>query len=135
MLQYHTRRTLYHFVRYTLLKSVQIGSFFWSVLSRIRIEYGKIQTRKNSLSGHLSRSDICYFSLKLRIQCWKHFHSIEGVSVTIGNPAFCLALHLTGVHFQVELQYVGDVNEQKCKCRPIRIWEIGGIRLSEALYV
>ena len=33
--------------------------------------------------------------------------------MTIGNPAFCLFLHLTGVHFRGELQHVGDVNEQK----------------------
>ena len=70
MLQYHTRRTLYHFVRYTLLKSVQIRSFFSSVHSRIRTEYSKIQTRKNSLLGHILRSDISHFSLKLRIQFW-----------------------------------------------------------------
>ena len=47
--------------------------------------------------------------------------------MTIGNPAFILTLHLTGVH-------VGDVSEQKCKCRPIRTRETGGTRLSEALY-
>ena len=29
----------------------------------------------------------------------------------IGNPAFCLALYLTGVHFRGELQHVGDVSE------------------------
>ena len=29
--------------------------------------------------------------------------------VTIGNPAFCLALYVTGVHFRGELQHVGDV--------------------------
>ena len=59
---------------------------------------------------------------------------MEGVSVTIGNPAFCLALHLTGVHFRNKLQHVGDVSEQKCKCGPIRFREIGGVRLSDALY-
>ena len=40
--------------------------------------------------------------------------------VTIVNPAFCLALHLTGVHFLGKLQHVGHVGEQKLKCRPIR---------------
>ena len=55
--------------------------------------------------------------------------------MTIGNPAFCLALHLTGVHFRAELQHVGDVSEQKRKYGPIRTREIGGARLSEALYV
>ena len=38
------------------------------------------------------------------------------VYVRIGNPAFCLALYLTGVHFRGELQYVGHVGEQKIKC-------------------
>ena len=36
--------------------NVQIRSFFWSVFSRIRTEYGKIRTRKNSVFGHFSRS-------------------------------------------------------------------------------
>ena len=49
--------------------------------------------------------------------------------MTIGNPAFCLALYLTCVHFGDELQHVGDVSEQKIKRRPIRTREIGGIRL------
>ena len=39
------------------VESVQIRSFFWSVFSRIRTEYGKIRTRKNSVFGHFSRSD------------------------------------------------------------------------------
>ena len=50
--------------------SVQIGSFFWSVFSRIRIqlEYRKIRTRKNSVFGHISRSAfqlIVFFLVKL----------------------------------------------------------------------
>ena len=55
--------------------------------------------------------------------------------VTIGNSDFCHALYLTGIHFRGELQHVGDVSEQKIKCRPIRTREIGGARLSEELYV
>ena len=39
--------------------------------------------------------------------------------MTIGNPAFCLALYLTGVHFRGESQHAGDVNEQEIECRPI----------------
>ena len=46
------------------MKCVQIRSFSWSVLSRIRTEYrdanqsecGKIRTRKNSVFGHFPRS-------------------------------------------------------------------------------
>ena len=49
--------------------------------------------------------------------------------MTIANPAFCLALYLTGVHFQGDLQDAGHVGEQKIKCRPIRTREIAGTRL------
>ena len=54
--------------------------------------------------------------------------------MTIGNPAFCLFLYLTGVHFRGELQHGGDVSQQKIKGRPIRIREIGGVSLSDVLY-
>ena len=60
--------------------------------------------------------------------------SVEVVYVTIWNPAFCLALCLTGVHFRVELQHVGHVGEQKIKRWPIRTREIAGARLLEELY-
>ena len=53
------------------------------------------------------------------------------VSVTVRNPAFCLALYLTGVLFRGKLQHVGDVSEQKIKCRPIRTREIAAVRFSE----
>ena len=32
--------------------------------------------------------------------------------MTIGGPAFCLFLYLTGAHFQGKLQHVGQVGEQ-----------------------
>ena len=54
---------------------------------------------------------------------------MEVVYVTIGNPAFCLALYLTGVHFRGELQHLVNVSEQKIKCRPIRTREIAEVRL------
>ena len=38
------------------VKCVQIRSFFWSVISCIRTEYRKIQTRANSVFGFFSRS-------------------------------------------------------------------------------
>ena len=44
--------------------------------------------------------------------------------MTIGNPFFCLALHLTGVLFQDKLQHVDHVGAQKFKSRPIRTREI-----------
>ena len=79
----------------------------------------------------------CYQKLKWLHENQIHGHFVlkEGVPVTIGNPAFWLALYLTGVHFRAELQHVGDVSEQKRKYGPIRTREIGGARLSEALYV
>ena len=40
------------------MKSIQIRSFFWSVFSRIQSEYRKIRTRKNSVFGHFSHSDL-----------------------------------------------------------------------------
>ena len=60
---------------------------------------------------------------------------LEGDYVTIGNPTFCLFIYLTGVHFRGELQHGGDVSQQKFKCRPIRTREIGGVSLSDVLYV
>ena len=44
------------------------------------------------------------------------FETVEVVYVTIVNPAFCLFLYLTGVHFRSKSQHVGDVSEQKIKC-------------------
>lgn len=49
--------------------------------------------------------------------------------MTIGNPAFSLALNLTDVHFRGELQLVRGVSEQKINCQPMRTREIGGVRL------
>ena len=46
--------------------------------------------------------------------------------MTIGNPAFCLALYLTGVYFWGELQHFGDLSRQKIKGWPIRTRQIDG---------
>ena len=57
------------------VKSVQIRSFFWSVFSCIQNKYRKIQTRKNSVFGHLSRSAFVFkihttaSSLVMKIHC------------------------------------------------------------------
>ena len=56
------------------------------------------------------------------------------VYVTIGNPAFYLALCLTGVHFRGKLQHAGHVGGQKIKYRPIKTPEIGGVRMEGELY-
>ena len=55
--------------------------------------------------------------------------AIIDVDVTIGNPGFCLALDLTGVHFRGKLQDVGHVNEQKIKYWPIKTRKITGFKL------
>ena len=56
--------------------------------------------------------------------------------MTIGKPASWFFLYLTGVHFRGKLQHGGDVSEGgKIKCRPIRTREIGGVSLSDVLYV
>ena len=55
--------------------------------------------------------------------------------MTIENPAFCLDLYLTGVHFRGELQHAGHVGGQKFKFQPIRNREIGGVRLQDEPYV
>ena len=47
--------------------------------------------------------------------------------MTIGNPAFCFFLYLTGVHFRGKLQHDGGASHQKIKCRPIRTREIGAV--------
>ena len=53
--------------------------------------------------------------------------------MTISNPAFCF-VYFTGAHFRGKLQHVGNVSEQKIKCRPIRTREIGSVTLSDVLY-
>ena len=53
---------------------------------------------------------------------------------TVGNPAFCLFLYLTGVHFRGELEHGGDVSQPEIKCPPIRTREIVGVSLSDVLY-
>ena len=65
----------------------------------------------------------------------KDTFSGEDVYVAVGNPALCLTLYLTGVHFRGELQHVGHGDEQKIKYSPIRTQEIAGVRLQEELYV
>ena len=46
-----------------------------------------------------------YKSSNISLVCNKAnlFSLLEVVYVTIGNPAFCLVLYLTGVHFRAEL--------------------------------
>ena len=55
--------------------------------------------------------------------------------MTIENPVFCLFLNLTGLPFQGELKHGGDASQQKITCRLIRTREIGGVSLSDVLFV
>ena len=65
--------------------------------------------------------------------CFIRFSEI--VYVTVGNPAFCLALYFTGVYFRGELQPFSHVDGQKIKCQPFRTQKISGVRMQEELYV
>ena len=59
-LKMQTKTFLLHYCNRHCVKGVQIRSYFWSVFSRIRTEYGeilgKIRSRNNSVFGHFSRS-------------------------------------------------------------------------------
>ena len=81
----------------------------------------------------------CFHSFKYVIDqanvCFFFLFPLEGVYVTIGNPAFCLLLYLTGIYFQGKLQDDGDISQQKIKCCPIRTRDKGGVPLSDVLYV
>ena len=77
-------------------------------------------------------------------RCWDYFTVWDNrfssltrfpPNIWLQNPAFCLALYLTGVHFRGELQHVGHVGRQKIKCWPIRTWEIAGFRLQDKYMV
>ena len=53
------------------VKSVQIRSYFWSILSCIQSEYKKLRTRNYSVFGHFSLSDIYFFNkgdIKIRFR-------------------------------------------------------------------
>ena len=69
--------------------------------------------------------------LRMYIFTYLHIYlfMLGGCLCDIWRPSFCLALYLTDVHFQGELQHVGHVGEQKIKCRPIRTRKIASFRL------
>ena len=46
----------WNFITFRCVKDVQTQSCFWSPFSCIRTEYRKVQTRRNSVFGHFSRS-------------------------------------------------------------------------------
>ena len=105
----------------------------------------KVEEKLNNYGPLVRNLQIMYPHYKIRmipIVRWVMFSNvydrifinlvlIEGVYVTIGNPAFCVFLYLTGVHFRGELQHGGDVSEWKIKCWPSRTRAIGGVSLSD----
>ena len=73
------------------VKSVQIRSYFWYVFSCIRIEYGKIRTRNNSVFGQFLRSD-----------CISYFYK-PVISATIFRYYFQLTLSHTPISYSHQL--------------------------------
>ena len=85
----------------------------------------KVEEKLNNYGPLVRNLQIMYSHYKIRmvpIVRWVMFSNvydrifinlvlIEGVYVTIGNPAFSVFLYLTGVHFRGELQHGGDVSE------------------------
>ena len=47
------------------MKSDQIRSYFWSVISCIQYDYRRIRTRNNSVFGHFSRNGFIFPTIKL----------------------------------------------------------------------
>ena len=70
------------------VKSVQLRSFFWSVISCIRTEYRKLQTRKNSVFGHFSRSLIWSYQLDLILYWSRSYICINILASTHIEPMF-----------------------------------------------
>ena len=79
------------------MKCVQIRSFFWSVFSRIRTEFGEIlhislysvrireiRTRKNSVFEHFSRSE----SYNLRVLSQGYSHKFQGFCLCKNHKLF-----------------------------------------------
>ena len=75
--------------------------------SRYGSVYSKYGSFNSSITGSLTWKDLSFFLAPWPLQI------LKGVYVTTGNPAFCLFLYLTGVHFRGELQHGGDVSQQK----------------------
>ena len=88
------------------VKSVQIRSFFWAVVSRIRTEYGEIrsisqysvQMKKNADQnnfeyGHLLRSDICYIFLRFWFdyQPLHHYQLLHSISLIDRINIYCIS--------------------------------------------
>ena len=91
------------------VKSVQMRSFFWSVFSCIRTEYGnirvqfkyrKIRTRNNSVFGHFSRSGIERLSALLYLAPSKTFDefNLNSYEMFINEPLQEISNHTPSQH-------------------------------------
>ena len=76
-------------------------------------DYPFTQISTVSLSDLWPETSIANEGYKIKYFDWNKVVLMEGVCVTIENPAFCLFLYLTGVHFRGELQHIGDVISKK----------------------
>ena len=99
------------------VKSVEIRSFFWSIFSCIQSEYRKIQTRKNSVFWHFSRSAI--FARKLHYRYTTGYYSFKRQphkmvkytqKIRLLQPKNCLSVfdHFVGLALK-------GVNKPLCK--------------------
>ena len=100
---------------------------FWSA-GHLEFKFQVLGCRAQSHSVIFSHEILLLLNKLFVITSWHPClkEMSEVVYVTIENPAFCLALQLSGVHFRGELQHVGHVCGQKIRCRLIRTREIGG---------
>ena len=80
----------------------------------LRIKYPTLNVCKRKLFLCKRRAE--EFTLFQIFKVIPKHEYLEVVHVTIGNPAFCLLLYLTGIHIRGEVQHFGDVSEQKTMC-------------------
>ena len=107
------------------MKIVQIRSFFWSLFSRIQTEYpvsfriqsecGKIRTRKNSVFGHFSHSDLIIkilIILALPLE-WKQRELLRSLVHQKRNKDYITLLSMemvTARHILLSKIYMAQVN-------------------------
>ena len=67
----------------------------------------KFQSKKKDTRA----TSVYFLFMSIHVILVPFFVNFEVVYVTIGNPAFCFALFLTGIHFRGKLQHVGHVGK------------------------
>ena len=94
------------------VKSVQIRSYFWSVFSCVRTEYGDLRskvriqenlTRNNSVFGHFSRSEKI-----LKIKCRKCIFSLKSLELSYNQNPKIISHHslvsiISGLKIQLSI--------------------------------